>query len=79
MYTFLKNTAVKKIINSELPSLCASLIIAEAFYEFGSFLLECGAFLVTWFVISFLLDFIYNRIAKKNKNPVIEMPLAKNK
>ncbi len=31
-----------------------ALVIAEFFYKFHSFLLECLAFLVTWFVLSFL-------------------------
>jgi hypothetical protein len=31
--------------------LAASLLVAELWYKFGSFLLECAAFLATWFVL----------------------------
>ena len=35
----------------QLPAFAASFLIASLFYQFGSFALECLAFLVTWFVI----------------------------
>ena len=69
MYTLIKNISVKKIISNELPSLGLSLIIAESFYKFGSFILECGAFLGTWYVISFLLNTFFVVKEKKNKIP----------
>jgi len=30
----------------------ASFVIAEVFYKFHSFTLECAAFLVTWYALS---------------------------
>ncbi len=69
MYTLIKNISVKKIISSELPSLGLSLIVAESFYKFGSFTLECGAFLGTWYVISFLLNTFFAAKEKKRKTP----------
>ena len=69
MYTLIKNISVKKIISSELPSLGLSLIVAESFYKFGSFTLECGAFLGTWYVISFLLNTFFVAKEKKGKIP----------
>lgn len=39
-----------------LPGLCLAFLIAELFYKFHSFTLECGAFLLTWLVIDVLAD-----------------------
>ena len=33
-----------------------SFLIAEFFYKFHSFSLECAAFLVTWFVLDSVID-----------------------
>lgn len=71
MYTMLKNTGSKAILRSELPSFCFSMLIAEAFYEFGSFILECGAFLVTWFAISCCLHYIVTA-ARSKKDGITE-------
>jgi hypothetical protein len=66
MYTLLKSSTVKKTLISEMPSFAISLIIGEAFYEFGSFILECSAFVCTWYCISYLLNkFIFK--ARKAK------------
>jgi hypothetical protein len=55
MYTLIKNIPAKKLYTRELPALAASLVIAEFYFKFGSFILECGAFLGTWWLISFIL------------------------
>jgi hypothetical protein len=49
-------TAVVRWLRSEQftvhgPALAASMIIAELFYKFHSFTLECLAFLATWYVL----------------------------
>ncbi len=59
MYTLLKNKEAKKITLTEIPSLFAALIITEAIYHFGSFVLEMAAFLGTWFAISFIIKKIF--------------------
>jgi hypothetical protein len=56
MYTILKDQGAKKFIVSELPALGAALILSEGLYKFGSFILECSAFLVTWYGASFLFN-----------------------
>ena len=42
-------------VSVEAPSLLTSLLIAELFYKFHSFTLECLAFLATWFAIDVVL------------------------
>jgi hypothetical protein len=51
MYTLVTTIPVRQLVNAQLPALGSSLLIAEMFYKFGSFTLECAAFLATWYVI----------------------------
>ena len=51
MFTLLKSLRSRQVYLSEPVSFVAALVIAELFYKFHSFLLETGAFLLTWFVI----------------------------
>jgi hypothetical protein len=39
------------LLLEQVPALGLSFIIAELFYKFHSFTLECMAFLGTWYVI----------------------------
>jgi len=55
MYTLIRRLPGSKLIEQQLPAIVASLLIAETFYKFHSFLLECLAFLATWFVLDFLV------------------------
>jgi hypothetical protein len=59
MYTLIRQLPGSKLVEQQLPAIVASLLIAETFYKFHSFLLECLAFLATWFV----LDFIVTKLA----------------
>ena len=56
MYSFIKNLGFKRFMIREMPALGVSLAVSEIAYKFGSFLLECGAFLTTWYLISLLAD-----------------------
>ena len=38
------------------PALAGSIVLAELFYKFHSFTLECLAFLATWFVLDAALQ-----------------------
>jgi hypothetical protein len=51
MFTLLKSLRSPRAFLSEPVSFIAALVIAELFYKFHSFLLETGAFLLTWFVL----------------------------
>ena len=51
MFTLVRQSSPKILALVQAPSLVASLIIAELFYKFHSFLLETGAFLLTWFIL----------------------------
>jgi hypothetical protein len=54
MYTSVKAVGVPTFLVREAPPLAVAFLIAELFYKFGSFGLECAAFLATWYVLSWL-------------------------
>lgn len=54
MLTFLRNLTVRSLLVAEAPSLAISIVIAELFYKFHSFTLECIAFLATWAVVGLI-------------------------
>ncbi len=51
MYSFLRNTPAADLVAVHGPAFLAAFLIAEGFYKFHSFTLECLAFLATWFVL----------------------------
>lgn len=57
MFTLLRMLSAKRILIEQLPAIAAAWVIAELFYKFHSFTLECAAFLVTWFVFDALIQF----------------------
>ena len=54
MFELFRRLRPKQLAFEQLPILLAALTIAELFYKFHSFLLETGAFLVTWYAIGAL-------------------------
>lgn len=58
MFTLLRNITSRDVFITETPSLFLSLLIAELFYKWHSFLLECIGFLVTWYFISLVFNMI---------------------
>jgi hypothetical protein len=54
MFEFFRRLSSKQLAFEQAPILLLALTIAELFYKFHSFLLETGAFLVTWFVLGAL-------------------------
>lgn len=57
MFTLLRMLSVRRLLIEQLPSIAAAWLIAELFYKFHSFSLECAAFLATWFMFDALLQF----------------------
>ena len=63
MYSLLTKLEPADLLKRQLPSLFSAMVIAEFFYKFHSFTLECIAFLATWFVI----DGVISRVMPKGK------------
>lgn len=58
MYTLVRTTPRKQLLTRATPALLLSLVVAEAFYKFHSFVLECVAFLATWYAIELVADIV---------------------
>jgi hypothetical protein len=56
MYTLLHTETVRKELLRELPSLALSVSLAEFCFKFHSFTVECAAFLVTWYAVSYIVS-----------------------
>jgi hypothetical protein len=52
MYSYVKHAGLPAFLAREAPAFLASFVIAEVFYKFHSFTLECAAFLATWYALS---------------------------
>jgi len=63
MYTLTRGLAGRTGMIAESFSLVASLLIAELFYKFHSFTLECAAFLATWWLIGGALSLLSRRLS----------------
>jgi hypothetical protein len=53
MYELMRYTLMHKLLPQQIVSGGAAFLIANAFYKFHSFGLECIAFLATWYVLDF--------------------------
>jgi len=57
MFTLLRMLSVRRLLIEQFPSIAAAWLIAELFYKFHSFSLECAAFLATWLMFDALVQF----------------------
>jgi len=62
MFTLIQSLSVRQLLIEQAPAVVGSMLIAEAFYKFGSFTLEVLAFLGTWYVINAAIKLIRNVI-----------------
>lgn len=54
MYQLIQTLSRKDLLQQQLPVMLVSFVIAELFYKFHSFVLECAAFLLTWYVLDWV-------------------------
>lgn len=62
MYTLIRSISWRELLWQQLPALTFSLVLAELFYKFHSFTLECLAFLATWYLADALLQRVRARM-----------------
>lgn len=60
MYTLIKSIPTRQLLMEQVPTFTVSFVIAEMFYKFHSFTLECMAFLLTWYVVDAIITTIKN-------------------
>ncbi len=51
MYSLIRSTSLRQLLLQQVPAVGVSFIVAELFFRFHSFSLECIAFLATWYVL----------------------------
>jgi hypothetical protein len=59
MYTLIRSVPLKQLLSEQAPAIALALLVAELFYKFHSFTLECVAFLATWCVIDALIQLVH--------------------
>lgn len=64
MFALLRTLPLSEILARQVPALTVSIIIAETFYKFRSFTLECVAFLVTWLVVDETIEGVASGFAR---------------
>ena len=62
MYTLLRSVPMRTLLATQAPALGIAFVIAELFYKFHSFALECLAFLATWFVFDAVLTGVWRLV-----------------
>lgn len=60
MFTLIQSLTTRQLLLEQLPTFTVSFVIAELFYKFHSFTLECMAFLLTWYVLDAVVSFVKN-------------------
>jgi hypothetical protein len=65
MYQLIQSISRQDLLRRQLPALMTAFVLAEIFYKFHSFTLECAAFLATWFA----LDWIGGRLLGGKQRP----------
>jgi hypothetical protein len=68
MYALVRRLDTRAVAVREAATFATALVIAELFYKFHSFSLECLAFLATWTALSALLD-LGGRLLGKGTGP----------
>jgi hypothetical protein len=58
MFSLIKDLGVRIAVKQEMIPFLVAFGIAELLFKFKSFALECLAFLVVWFVLSFVQSLI---------------------
>jgi hypothetical protein len=67
MFELLRHTIRNNLLPQQLLSGGTSFIIANEFYKFHSFSLECIAFLATWGVMDFVVNQTSTLFRKRRK------------
>ena len=67
MYTLIRSIPRRQLLLEQIPVLATSFVIAELFYKFGSFALECAAFLATWLVLDALVHHARNAFGQSDR------------
>jgi hypothetical protein len=65
MYTLIRSIPLRDLLLEQLTALFISFVIAELFYKFHSFTLECIGFLITWYVADFIIGTVSEKLSTR--------------
>jgi hypothetical protein len=63
MYQLIHSLTVSDLFKRQALVFLVAFLVAEFFYKFHSFTLECIAFLVTWYVLDAVMQLVMPRKA----------------
>lgn len=69
MYTLIRQLSTVRLAVEQVAALAAAWLIAELFYKFHSFTLECAAFLVTWLALDWIVQTLSPRVVARSLPP----------
>ncbi|TKB24676.1 hypothetical protein FCL47_17755 [Desulfopila sp. IMCC35006] len=69
MHKFIKSMSVREFFVEQVPAAGIAMLIAELFYKFHSFTLECLAFLATWYLIDLVISLVVRLVLRDRKQP----------
>lgn len=65
MHQWVRSYGFQRTLSQEAPSGLLAFLVAEIFYKFHSFALECLTFLTTWYVLSWLSSVVRHQIRQR--------------
>jgi hypothetical protein len=68
MFSLVNDLGIQAALRREAVPLVIAFLIAEFFYKFHSFTLECLGFLATWFVLSYLQSLLLRPREQANRS-----------
>lgn len=75
MFQLFRSLSRQQLVLRQLPAFLVSFVIAALFYKFGSFAIECLAFLATWA----LVDFAIGLLLRDNARPESDRSAANSR
>ncbi|NJM29580.1 MAG: hypothetical protein HC855_05280 [Rhizobiales bacterium] len=61
MYSLIQTLGARVALSREALPFATAFLIAEFFYKFKSFALECIAFIATWYILSWLQSLVTDK------------------
>jgi hypothetical protein len=59
VFQLIHSLTASELFKRQLPVFGVAFVIAELFYKFHSFTLECAAFLATWYVLDAVAHLLF--------------------
>jgi len=69
MFQFLHSLTRNDLLKRQLPAFLLAFAVAEFFYKFKSFALECLAFLLTWYLLDALMQLLVRAKILRSMDP----------